>query len=159
MRTFSAAVTSLFLARATAQTTFTGCHMHGSVSYCFDSNGVESAMTTLPAAASSSIPASVSATTTSAAQTTAVTSCHLHATNIFCVAGNGEEVQVQVTGTPTEEPPAEYTDCHTHGSSQYCIDPNGNDVAILAAEAHSDDGHDNSVSSGEMDCHFHAGVE
>lgn len=159
MRTFAAVVTGVMLAGVTAQTTFTGCHMHGSVSYCFDSNGVESAMTTLATTASQSTPASVSATTTSAAQTTAVTDCHLHATNIFCVAGNGEEVQVHVTGTPTEEPPAEYTDCHVHGSSQYCVDPNGNDVAILAAEPHSVDGHDSSASSGEMDCHFHAGVE
>jgi zinc transporter 1/2/3 len=159
MRAFRATVTSLFLVGATAQTTYTGCYMEGSVSHCFNSNGVELAMTTLTAITSPSTPASVSATTTSRAQTTAITDCHLHATNIFCVDGEGEEVQVQVTGTPTQEPPAEYTDCHSHGSARYCVDPNGNDLAILTAEAHSDDGHDTSTSEGGMDCHFHAGVE
>lgn len=134
--------------------------MHGSVSYCFGPDGEESPMTTLTAPISTSAtPASVAAATTSEAQTTAVTDCHLHATEVFCVAGNGEEVQVEITGTPTGELPAQYTDCHSHGSEQYCVDPDGNDVAILAAGEHSEDSHDDSASDAEMNCHFHAGVE
>ncbi|KAK5106234.1 high-affinity Zn(2+) transporter zrt1 [Lithohypha guttulata] len=159
------AATTLLLATATAQTTLTGCHMHGSVSYCFDSLGAETAVSTLPATASTSATlASVPATTTTAAQTTAVTECHLHATDVFCIDGNGDEVSVSVTGTLTGSAlPAQYTDCHAHGTEQYCVDPQGNDVAILspteAGHDHADDEDSAEASGAELNCHFHAGVE
>lgn len=159
------AAITLLLATATAQTTLTGCHMHGSVSYCFDSLGAETAVSTLPATASTSATlASVPATTTTAAQTTAVTECHLHATDVFCIDGNGDEVSVSVTGTLTGSAlPAQYTDCHAHGTEQYCVDPQGNDVAILspteAGHDHADDEDSAEASGAELNCHFHAGVE
>lgn len=144
-----------------AQTTYTGCHMHGSVSYCFNSNGVELAMTTLASVpATVTTPASVTASTTAAAQTTAVTSCHLHGTNIFCIDGAGDEVSVSVAGTRTGTAvPAAYTGCHAHGAEQFCVDPQGNDVAIIEVSEAGHDHSSGSEASGEMDCHFHAGVE
>ena len=157
------AIAGLLVVRGSAQTTFTGCHMEGSVSYCFNSLGVEQAMTTLFSVASTvTTPASVSAATTAAAQTTAVTSCHMHGTDVFCIDGAGDEVQVSVAATATGTPPAAYTACHSHGTEQYCVDPQGNDVAIIES---SESGHDHAgedtdeASEGEMSCHFHAGVE
>lgn len=152
------------LAVAAAQTTYTGCHMDGSVSFCFDSSGVELAMTTLSSVSSGPAPASVSATTTAEAQTTAITGCHLHATNIFCIDGQGEEVSVSLAATPTGEFPAQYTDCHSHGDDQFCVDADGNDVAVIGlneADGEHDDTAEATSSSeeGKMDCHFHAGVE
>ena len=151
-------ILSAFLSVAAAQTTFTGCHMLGSVSFCYDSNGVETPMTTLAEVVStSSTPVSVTASTTAEAQTTAITSCHLHATDLFCIDGEGAEVSVSLTGTATSPPPAEFTDCHAHGTEQFCVAPDGSDVAVLST---SEVGHNNS-EEGEagMDCHFHAGVE
>lgn len=162
MHLFGTITLAALAARAAAQTTYTGCHMHGSVSYCFDSNGIESAMATLSGTGSaSSTPASVSASTTAEAQTTAITSCHLHATNVFCIDGHGDEVSVSFSGTPTTPIPAQYTDCHAHGSEKYCLDPEGNDVAVLSTtEASHDHAEEsNEETEGEMDCHFHAGVE
>lgn len=140
--------------------------MHGSVSYCYDSDGDETAMTTLATAVStSSTPASVAASTTAEAQTTAVTGCHLHATDVFCIDGHGEEVSVSLTGTPTTPLPAQYTDCHSHGSESYCVDEEGNDVLVLGSteaghdQTEEEEGHNDEASEGEMNCHFHAGVE
>ncbi|KAJ9660911.1 high-affinity Zn(2+) transporter zrt1 [Neophaeococcomyces mojaviensis] len=122
-------------------------------------------MTTLAAPVSTSAtPASVSASRTSEAQTTAITGCHLHATDVFCIDGHGDEVVVSLTGTPTSPLPAQYTDCHAHGSESYCVDPEGNDVLVLnTTEAGHDDaedqGHTDEASEGEVNCHFHAGVE
>lgn len=161
----SAIVASVLLAGVTAQTTYTGCHMHGSVSYCFGPDGEESAMTTLATPVSTSAtPASVPASTTSEAQTTAITDCHLHATDVFCMNGRGDEVLVSMTGTPTSPLPAQYTDCHAHSAESYCVDPEGNDVLVLTTTeaGHGDaeeEGHTDQASEGELDCHFHAGVE
>lgn len=152
---------AIFIVGAIAQTTYTGCHMHGSISYCFNSNGVELAMTTLTSAVSTvTAPASVAASTTAAARATAVTSCHLHDSDIFCIDGAGDEVSVSIPGSATSPVPAAYTACHSHGSEQFCVDPQGNDVAVFET---SESGHNHTdgeeASEGELSCHFHAGVE
>lgn len=155
-------VAATLLAGAAAQTTYTGCHMHGSISYCYDSEGVELAVSTVTTPISTAVTvASVAATPTAEPQTTAITSCHMHATDLYCMDGYGDEVLVSMTGTTTSPPPAQFTDCRAHGEERYCVDPEGNDVAVLSA---SDEGHDHShgeeqPEEGELDCHFHAGVE
>ncbi|KAB8069883.1 ZIP zinc transporter-domain-containing protein [Aspergillus leporis] len=153
---------SLFLASvaisAVHAQSYSGCHKHGSVEYCYGADGEETPISTQAAATS------VPATTTASAQSSAVTGCHNHGDDVYCIDGDGHEVQVSLTATPTGELPAQYTGCHSHGSSQYCLDPNGNDVQILEEGATSDE-HSNESdssspsSSGEVNCHFHAGVE
>ncbi|KAF2279794.1 Zip-domain-containing protein [Westerdykella ornata] len=98
---------------------------------------------------------------------TAVSDCHAHGTVQYCVAGT-EEYQV-VGPTRTEEFESQYTGCHLHGSETMCMDSKGEEVTILvesheepADEEHDDDhGHDHGEESesGEVACHFHAGVE
>lgn len=151
-------ISYLSIAIAAAQTTYTGCHMHGSVSYCYAPNGQETPVTTI-ASVSSAIPASAIASTTAEAQTTAVTSCHLHATNVFCINGKGAEVSISLTGTPTGSIPAQYTSCHSHGSGQYCVDPQGNDVSIVGLNDASSGSEEHDHGEEGLDCHFHAGVE
>ncbi|OOO12842.1 zinc/iron permease [Aspergillus oryzae] len=138
---------------------YSGCHTHGSVEYCYGTDGEETPITTHAQATATS----VSATTTSSAQSSAVTGCHNHGDDVYCINGEGNEVQVSLTATPTGELPAQYTGCHSHGGSQYCMDADGNDVQILE-EGESGDESDStsessSSSSGEQNCHFHAGVE
>lgn len=50
----------------------------------------------------------------------------------FCIMENGEEVQV--TGTRTGEPAAQYTGCHSHGKDQYvhCLERFDILMALLA---------------------------
>lgn len=153
----------LFLASLAASVvhaqSYSGCHKHGSVEYCYGADGEETPITTHAQATATS----VSATTTSSAQTASVTGCHNHGDDVYCINGEGNEVQVSLATTPTGELPAQYTGCHSHGSSQYCLDAGGNDVQILA-EGETGDDHDHSSGSGssshgEQNCHFHAGVE
>ncbi|KAL4895612.1 ZIP zinc transporter-domain-containing protein [Aspergillus ambiguus] len=149
-----------FIAISGAQAqTYTGCHTHGDVEYCYGADGTETPMSTYATATSAP------ATTTSSAQTSAVTGCHNHGEDVYCIDSDGHEVQVSLTATPTGEMPAQYTDCHSHGGEKYCVDPDGNDVQILE-EGESGHNHGNeestdsgSESSGEVNCHFHAGVE
>ena len=76
------------------------------------------------------------------------------------------EYLVHTTATATQDLPPAYTGCHAHGET-FCIGPNGEEVEIsLASEGagHDDhdehgDEHEDEVSSGGMNCHFHAGVE
>ncbi|KIW93657.1 uncharacterized protein Z519_06262 [Cladophialophora bantiana CBS 173.52] len=152
---------------AVAQTTYTGCHNHSTVEYCYGPDGEETPLVTYSLASilttfsTSTLPASVSAsTTTSSGQTTAVTGCHTHASQTFCINGAGEEVLISGTATATGESPTEYTDCHWHGVEQYCVGPAGEEVLVVTeGETSSGDGDDASESEAEMDCHFHAGVE
>ncbi|KAE8354541.1 ZIP zinc transporter-domain-containing protein [Aspergillus coremiiformis] len=138
---------------------YSGCHTHGSVEYCYGADGKETPITTQAQVTATS----VAATTTSSAQTSAVTGCHSHGGDVFCINGEGHEVQVSLTATPTGEPPAQYTGCHSHGGSQYCLDAAGNEVQILeegeTGHKHDDDNNSSSKSSSGQNCHFHAGVE
>ncbi|PGG99245.1 hypothetical protein AJ79_08637 [Helicocarpus griseus UAMH5409] len=138
---------------------FTDCHSHGSTMFCVGPDGKEVPVSTEAPAPTQ--PPSVSATTTAAAQTTAVTDCHTHSSQTFCIAGDGQEVQVTGTGTPTTEPPAQYTDCHAHGDEQFCMAPNGDEVQVLRPEHTSAPGGGHGESGGKkgQNCHFHAGVE
>ncbi|KIV89721.1 hypothetical protein PV10_07101 [Exophiala mesophila] len=154
-----------------AQTTYTGCHNHSTVEYCYGPDGEETALVTYSAVDSSTLttatlPVSVSASATTTGQTTAVTGCHTHGSDIYCINGAGDEVSISVTATATGEPPAQYTDCHAHGTDQYCMAPDGSEVLIVgsstAEEDHDDHDDDHDHEDGEeqeMDCHFHAGVE
>ncbi|KAK5467601.1 high-affinity Zn(2+) transporter zrt1 [Exophiala xenobiotica] len=183
---FSTFVLPLWVSAGLAQKTYTGCHNHSSVEYCYGTDGEETPLAkyassstlttfstaTLPASVTASdttttLPASVTASaTTSSGQTTAVTGCHTHETATYCIDGAGNEVLISATATATGEPPAQYTDCHAHGVEKYCMSPDGEEVLVLAEEAavsydsHDDhDDHDDSGEETEMDCHFHAGVE
>lgn len=99
--------------------TYTGCHNHSTVEFCYGADGRESAVWTYAAmTTTASIPVSVSASATTTGQTTAVTGCHTHDTSVYCINGNGAEVLVSLTATPTGEVPAQYTGCHFHGSEQ-----------------------------------------
>jgi solute carrier family 39 (zinc transporter), member 1/2/3 len=150
-----------------AQTTYTGCHLDGSISYCFGSNGKETAVATLADSVSTLVTyTSVSAPITSAAQTTVITDCHLHETNIFCIDGYGDDVSVSMTGTVPSPVPSSFNDCHSHGEESFCVDAQGNDVLVLstteAGDEHNhadEEGHTDKSSEGQLDCHFHAGVE
>ncbi|KAJ9636079.1 high-affinity Zn(2+) transporter zrt1 [Knufia peltigerae] len=154
---------------AIGQVTYTGCHNHSTVEYCYGPDGEETALATYTSVptmttfSTSTLPASVSASasaTTSSGQTTAVTGCHTHETNTFCINGIGNEVQISGTATATGAPPAQYTDCHSHGNDQYCMGPGGEEVQVMSEGAHSESGHDEADGDkSEMDCHFHAGVE
>ncbi|RLL93675.1 hypothetical protein CFD26_103178 [Aspergillus turcosus] len=140
--------------------TYTGCHTHGSVEYCFGPDGKETPFPT-PTPATATVPATTAASATTSADASAVTGCHSHGSDVFCIDGDGHEVQVILASTPTGELPAQYTDCHSHSGETFCVDPEGNDVQIVE-EGSSTEG--SSTSSDEsstegMNCHFHAGVE
>ncbi|OAG41168.1 hypothetical protein AYO21_04548 [Fonsecaea monophora] len=154
--------------------TYTGCHNHSSVEYCYGPDGEETALYTYSSIApttlsTATLPASVSASATTTGQTTAVTGCHAHGADIFCIDGAGEEVMISTTATATGEPPAQYTGCHSHGDEQYCLAPDGSEVLVLAEGATVSEDHDeheehedheeHSEDEEELDCHFHAGVE
>merc|ERR1712000_698375 len=163
----------LWVSAITAQITYTGCHNHSSVEYCYGPDGEETPLatyalaSTLTTFSTATLPASVTASaTTTSGQTTAVTGCHTHETQTYCIDGAGNEVLISATATATGEPPAQYTDCHAHEAEQYCLGPNGEEVLVLAegvsvsSDSHDDhDDHDDSENEVEMDCHFHAGVE
>lgn len=109
-------LTALAIGAVHAQTaSYTGCHNHGSVEYCFGPDGEETAMSTQAAATATSVPAS----TTSSADSAAITGCHNHGDDVFCIESDGSEVQVSMEATPTGEMPAEYTGCHSHGDDRY----------------------------------------
>ncbi|RHZ65156.1 putative ZIP Zinc transporter [Aspergillus thermomutatus] len=143
---------------------YSGCHTHGSVEYCYGADGKETPISTqVPATAT--VPASTAASTTTSAQASAVTGCHSHGSEVYCIDGDGHEVQVVLASTPTGELPAQYTGCHSHGGDTYCIDPEGNDVQIIEEESStetlstsSEESQSGSSKEG-MNCHFHAGVE
>ena len=115
---FSLAIGAALPAQA-QRTTYTGCNNRSEngveVEYCFLS-GVETARATYSVSGTATIPITAPASTTVAAQTTAVTDCHTHSTELFCVNGASQEVKVDVT--VTGEMPAQYTSCHSHGSEQ-----------------------------------------
>ncbi|EHY59676.1 hypothetical protein ABEF92_008234 [Exophiala dermatitidis] len=147
-----------------AQTSYSGCHNHGTVAYCFGPDGEETAVATHAASettsASSSVPASVTASATTSADTSAVTGCHNHGSDIYCINSSGEEVSISVFASTTGPPPAQYTGCHFHGSDEYCIDPNGEEVMVVSEEAaSSEESEDSEGSTQGLNCHFHAGVE
>ncbi|GES59498.1 ZIP Zinc transporter [Aspergillus terreus] len=147
---------ALLAASVARAQTYTGCHTHGNVEYCYGADGSETPVSTYATATSAP------ATTTAAAQAAAVTGCHSHGDDVYCIDSDGHEVQVSLTATPTGEMPAQYTDCHSHGSERYCVDPDGNDVQILEEGESSQDDHGSEESSSEhagQNCHFHAGVE
>ncbi|KIX01591.1 uncharacterized protein Z518_09317 [Rhinocladiella mackenziei CBS 650.93] len=145
----------------TAQTTYTGCHNHSTVEYCYGPDGQETPLVTysLPVSttlSTATIPAQVSATATTTEEYPAVTGCHTHGSQIYCINGEGEEVLISTTATPTGESPAQYTDCHNHGEEQYCVGPSGEEVLVVAEGTTSSD---EDEGEQEVDCHFHAGVE
>ncbi|KAH8432100.1 putative ZIP Zinc transporter [Aspergillus melleus] len=142
-----------------AQTaSYSGCHSHGSIEYCFGPDGEETAMSTQATATATSVTAS----TTASADSSAITGCHNHGNDVYCIESDGSEVQVSLESTPTGELPAQYTGCHSHGGDRFCMDPDGNDVQILAegeSTSDSDSGDSESGESAGQNCHFHAGVE
>ncbi|KFY40905.1 hypothetical protein V494_03282, partial [Pseudogymnoascus sp. VKM F-4513 (FW-928)] len=162
------ALLQLLAVPAIAQVTLTGCHLHDGVEFCFLPNGEETEIgraTSSVASASPTLPTSVAATTTAAAQTTAITGCHSHETTQFCIKGNGEEVQVMATQTGDTPLPTAYNGCHSHGAEMFCIAPDGTEVEVAGAAAegghtdeHSEEAGHSEGASGES-CHFHAGVE
>lgn len=90
-----------------------------------------------------------------AAQTTAVTDCHMNGSTQFCVDGQGNEGYM--SPAPTGSSPASYTGCHSHATETFCVNNKGDEVKFVVE---SEDTNELSLSeSGEMDCHFHAGVE
>ncbi|KAJ5222321.1 uncharacterized protein N7469_008561 [Penicillium citrinum] len=102
------------------------------------------------------------ATPTTTGDTSVVTGCHSHGEDIYCIKADGEEVLVSASSTPTTGVPAQYTGCHSHGSDTYCIDSDGNEALVGGEESTTDEhdhAHEESESSGEQNCHFHAGVE
>ncbi|EAW10413.1 putative ZIP Zinc transporter [Aspergillus clavatus NRRL 1] len=152
-------VLSLLIGLVHAQS-YSGCHTHGSIEYCYGSDGNETPVSTLiPATAT--IPATTTASTTASAHSSAVTGCHSHGDEVFCIDDHGHEVQVSLASTPTGELPAQYTGCHSHDGATYCMDPEGNDVKILeeSAKIHSESESSGQASKEGMNCHFHAGVE
>ncbi|KAI1932216.1 high-affinity Zn(2+) transporter zrt1 [Ophidiomyces ophidiicola] len=140
---------------------YSNCHNHGPVQYCYGPDGKEVPVTTHAAGVTTPAPspASASATPTSGAATTAITGCHTHATQTFCLLPGGKEAQI-TGGKAQPTPPAQYTGCHNHGPKLYCIGPEKEEVEVLGVTAAPTAP---SKPSGEshagMDCHFHAGVE
>lgn len=104
-----------------AQTTYTGCHNHSNVEWCYGPDGAETPLATyaLSSSTTANLPPSTPVSTTGTAQTASVTGCHSHGADIYCINGSGEEVLVSLTATPTGELPAQYTGCHSHGSETY----------------------------------------
>ncbi|KAG9233013.1 ZIP zinc transporter-domain-containing protein [Amylocarpus encephaloides] len=155
---------ALLALRTNAQTTLTGCHLHGGQEVCLLPGGAE---TTIANADISSLqasspplttPTTVAATTTAASataagQTTAITDCHMHGVTQYCVKGDGSEVVVQATATGSTSLPTAYNGCHDHGTEMFCMTPDGDEVAV-GAEAST-----KANTEEESDCHFHAGVE
>ncbi|PVH95415.1 Zip-domain-containing protein [Periconia macrospinosa] len=101
---------------------------------------------------------------------TAVSDCHPHGTVQFCMAGTAEYEVVGATRTEQMEP--QYTGCHPHGAEIFCLKANGDEVELVgdrpSEDEHDhehgdehDENHDHNAeaTSGERNCHFHAGVE
>ncbi|KAJ9228764.1 hypothetical protein DTO169E5_9074 [Paecilomyces variotii] len=154
------------LSLVATQTTYTGCHNHSNVEWCYGPDGEETPLATYTLPSSSStvnLPVSVPASTTTTAQTASVTGCHNHGADIYCINGAGKEVLISLTATPTGEPPAQYTDCHSHDTDMYCVSPAGEDVLVVdegvASSGSSSSKEGEESSSSGQNCHFHAGVE
>ncbi|KAJ4287892.1 high-affinity Zn(2+) transporter zrt1 [Collariella sp. IMI 366227] len=92
---------------------------------------------------------------------TAVSDCHVEGTELYC---HVETAEYRISGSVTA---SSYTDCHTlpgtyrrgchsHGIETFCEGPNGDEVEIHLA---TEEEHDETGSSTEPHCHFHAGVE
>ncbi|KAK0745595.1 ZIP zinc transporter-domain-containing protein [Schizothecium vesticola] len=137
---------------------YTGCHAHGSDTYCNAPGGGEVkvvlAAATPAGAAVTQQPSPEGSPTSSL---TAISECHLHGASIHCMAGATEYV-VHMAATGTTDVPPAFTGCHAHDSETYCVSPKGEDVAVslAATEEHGED-HDDQKSG--QNCHFHAGVE
>ena len=102
----------------------------------------------------------ISATSASATTTSAITSvsdCHNHGTAQYCVAGP-DEYQVLTTPTSGEVLPTAYAGCHNHGPELYCLTDNGGEVQLLVEGAEASE-EPADAATGELNCHFHAGVE
>ncbi|KFY64248.1 hypothetical protein V496_03379 [Pseudogymnoascus sp. VKM F-4515 (FW-2607)] len=165
----TAATLQFLVLPAIAQVTLTGCHLQDGVEHCFLPNGEETQIggpASSVVSASPTAPTSVPASTTAAAQTTAITDCHNHGTTQFCVKGNGDEVQVMATQTGDTPLPTAYNDCHPHGPSEmFCVGPDGSEVQVVAEGATAGESEEGGETSGEVggageeNCHFHAGVE
>lgn len=78
------------------------------------------------------------ASTSSAAQSTAITACHFHGSAYYCMNGSGQEGYVTPAPTATESTPAQYTGCHNHGSSFYCMD-GSEEVQFMVADDEEED--------------------
>ncbi|KAK3309428.1 putative metal ion transmembrane transporter protein [Chaetomium strumarium] len=115
-----------------------------------------SAQTVTPA------PTQTGAAASSPSSVTAVSKCHTHGSALYCMAGTAE-YHVDTIITATQDIPPAITGCHSHGADTYCILPNGDEVEIHAEGTEPSDGstHDgeDTPSTGEQHCHFHAGVE
>ncbi|KAL1874942.1 hypothetical protein VTK73DRAFT_10311 [Phialemonium thermophilum] len=155
----SAGTTSFQVSNADAATTglassYTGCHNHGTQTWCIAPDGEEVQL--LPGNhVATATSASVTSPPASSTSVTAVSECHMHGSSVYCLAGETEYF-VDTTVTATSELPPMFTGCHSHGSETYCLDPTGEDVQItLEGEEESAGGEE---PSGKH-CHFHAGVE
>ncbi|KAK2865024.1 hypothetical protein FQN49_003987 [Arthroderma sp. PD_2] len=138
---------------------YSGCHQHGSVEYCYGPNGEETPVST-HASITSGPTATHASTTDTAAQTTAVTGCHLHGSQTYCIAGNGNEVVVTGTATATSPPPSQFTGCHSHGKNTLCLGPDGDEYEVVPENASPGEEHGHEENGHEgLNCHFHAGVE
>ena len=133
---------------------YTSCHQHGSETYCMNGNDEVRFMADATVSGSASNSASI---TSMSAQTTAVTGCHLHGATQFCLDGSGHEGYMSPAPTNTESAPASYTECHAHATETYCLNAAGEEVKFVVE---NDEVSTNGLEEdGEMDCHFHAGVE
>lgn len=130
---------------------YTSCHNHGSETYCMNGDDEVRFMVETTAEKSSASITSMSA------QTTAVTGCHLHGATQFCLDGKGNEGYMSPVPTNTKSAPVSYTGCHAHATETYCLNADGEEVKFVVEETvEAASGLDD---DGEMDCHFHAGVE
>ena len=93
-----------------------------------------------------------------AATITSVSDCHNHGTTQYCVAGD-EEYAVATTPSAGETLPTAYSGCHNHGSELYCLTDDGGEVQLLVEGATASEESADDSASGELNCHFHAGVE
>ncbi|KAK4203957.1 putative zinc-regulated transporter [Triangularia verruculosa] len=136
---------------------YTNCHGHGSKTYCV---GPKSDEVEIILAAATDPAVTIAPTATGGPSLTAVSACHLHGSELLCMHGATEyKIHTTVTATATQDLPAQFTGCHAHGAETYCEGPTGEEVEITLAAAEDDhDDHDD-ADSGELNCHFHAGVE
>lgn len=135
---------------------YTSCHQHGSETYCMNGNDEVRFMVEANVSGSTSRTDSASITSMSA-QSTAVTGCHLHGATQFCIDGNGNEGYMSPAPTNTKNAPVSYTGCHAHATETYCLNADFEEVKFVVENAEA--GASSLEDDGEMDCHFHAGVE
>lgn len=132
---------------------YTGCHNHGSETYCL--NGDAEVLFAGPTDSATNSAANSGATATASGDDSKITGCHFHGSTQFCINNEGVEGSIVPAPTKTDNAPSEYTGCHSHGSDTFCLDNKGNEVQFAGESTTTSTGE----SSGEMDCHFHAGVE